>query len=208
MSDINTGAFTNKDLVLFALYKLGGAERLVHTEDIAVEVFRYPLGQQWYQWERYAEYPDKERVARELRRLKNTKGTAFVKGHVNIGAKKDRLDGWMLTAAGVDRIRSIEKQIVAPLGQVVVTHSKYKLDKFRRRITSTSCYMVYLKDPTLKEAKDHDFTDMLYCLPDAPSERVRVAYDQLLANAKALGATDLIEFLEAARDRFGGFFSK
>jgi hypothetical protein len=206
MSDSNTGAFTNKDLVLFALYKLGGAERLVHTEDVAVEVFRYPLGQQWYQWERYAEYPDKERVARELRRLKNARGFALVKGHVNIGSKKDRLDGWMLTAAGIDRIRSIEKQIVATLGKEEVTHSKYKLDKLRRRIKSTSCYQIYLKDPNLGEAKDHDFTDMLYCLPDAPNERVRDAFDQLLANAKALSATELIDFLETARDRFRGFF--
>jgi hypothetical protein len=206
MSASNTETFNNKDLVLYALYKLGGAERLVHTEDIAVEVFRYPEGQQFYQWERYAQYPDKERVARELRRFKNAKGTALVKGHVNVGSKKDRLDGWMLTAAGVDRIRAIEKEIVVALGLSVGTYSKYKQDKFRRRITRTSCYKTYLKDPKLEKAEDHDFTDMLYCLPDAPSERVRKAYDQLLANAKALGVKDLIEFLEAARDRFRGFF--
>jgi len=197
---------TNKDIVLFALYELGGAETLIHTEDIAVQVFQYPLGRKWYQWERYGEYPDKERVSRELRRLKNTKGNALVKGHVNIGAKKDRLDGWMLTAAGVDRIRSIEKQIVAALGREEVTHSKYKIDKLRSRITCTSCYKRYLKDPTLKEVNDHDFTDMLFCLPDAPSQRVRDAYDKLLANAKALGATDLIDFLEAVRYRFKEFF--
>lgn len=206
MANSNTGEITNKDLVLFALYELGGAERLVHTEDVAVEVFRYPLGQQWYQWERYAEYPDKERVARELRRLKNTKGNALVKGHVNIGAKKDRLDGWKLTAAGVDRIRSIEKQIMAALGREEVTHSKYKIDKLRSRITATSCYKLYLLDSTLKEANDHDFTDMLYCFPDASNQRVRDAYDKLLANAKALSATDLIDFLEATRYRFRGFF--
>jgi hypothetical protein len=208
MADTNIVEITNKDLVLFALYELGGAQKLVHTEDVAVQVFRYPLGKQWYQWERYAEYPDKERVARELRRLKNAKGTAFVKGHVNIGAKKDRLDGWMLTAAGVDRIRAIEKQIMAGLGKEEVTHCKYKLDKLIRRITTTSCYQIYLKDPTLSEAKDHDFTDMLYCLPDASSQRVQDAYDKFLANAKDIGATDLIKFLEVARERFGGFFSK
>lgn len=87
---------TNKDLVLFALYESGGAERPVHTEEVAAQVFKYPLGKQLYCWERYPEYPDKERVTRELRRLKKIKGASLVKGHVNIGAKKDRLDGWML----------------------------------------------------------------------------------------------------------------
>lgn len=202
----NAEAITNKDLVLFALYEVGGAERYVNTEDVAHKVFQYPLGRQRYRWERH-DYPDKERVARELRRLKDMKGNLFVKGHVNIGAKKDRLDGWMLTAAGVDRVKAIEKQAVSILGEARGTHSKYDEDALRRRVTNTSCYKIYLKDPTFREAKDHVFTDMLYCLPDAPSEKVRAAYDQLLASAKAVGALDLIEFLEAAHRRFAGFFS-
>ena len=32
MAASNAGAITNKDLVLFALYEVGGAERPVHTE--------------------------------------------------------------------------------------------------------------------------------------------------------------------------------
>ena len=199
---------TNKDLVLFALYEVGGAEGPVHTEDVAAQVFRYPLGKQRYRWERYADYPDKERVARELRRLKRTKGISFVKGHVNIGAKKDRADGWMLTSAGVDHIKAIEKRILTSLGEATGTHSKYEEDAFRRRIISTSCYKIYLTDPTMQGATDHVFTDMLYCLPDAPKERVRSAYDQMLAHAKAVGAIDLIEFLEATRRRFSGFFTE
>jgi len=208
MATNKTGAITNKDLVLFALYEVGGAEKPVHTEDVAAQVFRYPLGRQRYRWERYANYPDKERVTRELRRLKNVKGTSFVKGHANIGSKKARLDGWMLTVAGVDRVKAIEKQVVATLRAVSGTHSKYKEEAFRRRIASTSCYKIYLRDPTMRGAKDHVFTDMLYCLPDAPNVRVRAAYDQMLANAKAVGATDLIEFLKAARRQFASFFSK
>lgn len=196
----------NKDLVLFALYETGGAERPVHTEDVAAKVFQYPMGRQRYRWERYESYPDKERVARELRRLKNMKGAAYVKGHVNIGAKQDRLDGWMLTEAGVDHIKKIEKRIVPTIGVASGTHSKYEEDEFRRRITNTSCYRLYRKDPTMRGVKDHIFTDMLYCLPDAPNSKVRAAYDQMLANAKAIGAKDLIEFLQAARRRFAGFF--
>ena len=199
---------TNKDLVLFALYESGGAERPVHTEEVAAQVFKYPLGKQLYCWEKYPEYPDKERVTRELRRLKKIKGASLVKGHVNIGAKKDRLDGWMLTPAGVDRIKEIEKQISTTIRKSTSPHSKYKEDAFRRRIAGTSCYMIYLKDPSMEEAKDHVFTDMLYCLPDAPKERVRAAYDQMLANAKAINAVDLVNFLEAARLRFADFFSR
>lgn len=97
----------------------------MNTEDVAAKVFGYPVGRQRYRWERY-EYPDKERVARELRRLKGARGIPFVKGHVNIGSRKDRLDGWMLTAAGVDRIKAIENHVASIVGKASGTHSKYE----------------------------------------------------------------------------------
>jgi hypothetical protein len=59
-ADKDYSVVKNIDLVLFALYKCGGAEHLVHTEDVADRVFKYPLGKHRYRWERYL-YPDKER---------------------------------------------------------------------------------------------------------------------------------------------------
>lgn len=193
----------NKDIVLFALYELGGATLAIHTEDIAHRVFQYPIGRQRYRWERYDSYPDKERVARELRRLKKWKGTAFVKGHVNIGAKKDRIDGWMLTAAGVERVKSKEMQLAASVKRAMGTHSVYDAEDLRRRIVGSDCYKIYLRNPSLEEAQEHNLTDMLYCLPDAPKEKVQSAFDQLVANAKAVEAADLLDFLGAVRRRFG-----
>lgn len=198
---------TNIDLVLFALYEVGGAKKYVNTEDVAAKAFGYPVGRQRYRWERY-DYPDKARVARELYRLKRAKETPFVKGHLNIGSKKDRLDGWMLTASGVDRIKAIENHAASIVGKATGTHSKYEEDALRRRITTTPCYKIYLKDPVMREARDYVFTDMLYCLPDTPNDKVCDAYDHLLASAKAVSARDIIEFLEAARRRFKSFFGK
>jgi len=42
----------NKDIILFALYELGGAREPKHTEDVAYQVFQYPLGRQKYRWAR------------------------------------------------------------------------------------------------------------------------------------------------------------
>lgn len=203
--DKDHGDIINRDLVLFALYECGGAEHSVHTEDVADQVFKYPLGKQRYRWERYM-YPDKERVARELRRLKDMKGTKYVKGHVNIGKKKDRMDGWMLTEAGVDRIKKIGVHMSEALQKSTGEHHRYTEDNLRQRISSTTCYRNYLSDPEMKEAQGFHFTDMLYCLPDAPQEKIISAFDKLIANAKAVGADDLIEFLETARIRFNEFF--
>lgn len=198
----DASSVTNKDFVLYALYEMGGAEKAVHTEDVAAQVFKYPLGKQVYRWERYEQYPDKERVARELRRLKNMRGVPFVKGHVNIGAKRDRLDGWILTPAGMDRIIEIKELVIRAIGGKPGTYSKYEVDALWRRIANTACFKAYSQDSTLKDTKDHVFTDMLYCLPDSPSEILQRSYDKLLTSAKAIGAADLISFLEAARRRF------
>ena len=192
----------NKDIVLFALYELGGARRPVHTEEVAHRVFQYPIGKQRYRWERYGMYPDKERIARELRRLKNWKGQSYVRGHVNIGARKDRIDGWMLTAPGVERVKKMEKRLTTTLATEMGTHSVYEAEDIRKRIVKTACYRVYQKDTSLGSAKDHHFTDMLYCLPDASSDKIRSGFDALLAGAKAVEAAEIVEFLEAAAVRF------
>ena len=195
-------SIVNKDIILFALYELGGAASPIHTEDVAHRVFQYPIGRQKYRWEKYDMYPDKERIARELRWLKKWKGESYVKGHVNIGARNDRIDGWMLTAAGVEHVKQMERQLRKAVEAEAGTHSVYKVDEVRKRIRETACYKLYQKDPELSNAMDHHFTDMLYCLPDASSDKIRWALDALRANAKAVEAEDMIAFLDAARTRF------
>ena len=204
----NTEDVVNKEIILFALYELGGAQAPVHTEDVAHRVFQYPIGKQKYRWEKYEMYPDKERIARELRWLKNWKGVCYVKGHVNIGARGDRIDGWLLTSAGVEHVKHIEPRLRKAVEAKAGTHSVYKADEVRKRITDTACYKLYQEDPTLSNATDHHFTDMLYCLPDASSEKIRSAFDALLGNANAVEAKDMVAFLESASNRFKKLLEK
>lgn len=198
----------NKDIILFALYELGGARSPVHTEDVAHRVFQYPIGRQKYRWEKYAMYPDKERVSRELRRLKKWKGESYVKGHVNIGARNDRIDGWILTAAGVEYVKQMERRLRKAVETEAGTYSVYKAGEVRKRITETASFKLYQKDPALSNATDHHFTDMLFCMPDASADKIRSAFDALLGNAKAVEAEDMVTFLEATRTRFHKLLEK
>ena len=85
-------------------------------------------------------YPDKERIARELRWFKKWKGKSYVKGHVNIGARSDRIDGWMLTAAGVEHVKQMERQLRKAVEADAGPHSVYKTDEVRKRIRGAACY--------------------------------------------------------------------
>lgn len=198
---------SNKDIVLFALFELGGAKEPIHTEDIANKIFSYPIGKKIYRWEKY-EYPDKERVARELRRLKNWQGISYVKGHVNIGAQKNRIDGWALTAAGVERVKILEDRLGKLVQVSQNTNLIYATEDIRRQLKESKCFILYKKDPLLSRAKDHDFTDMLYCLPDAPYEKIQSEFDKLLASARAVEASDIVEFLENLAKRFNHLLNK
>ena len=197
---------SNKDIVLFALYEMGGVTTPIHTEDVAHQVFQYPLGRQRYQWEKYGIYPDKERVARELRRLKQWNGSEYVKGHVNIGARTDRIDGWLITAVGVDYITAKKDQLISSLNENKSTRSVYNIEELRKRILSSSCYKAYLKDPEVSKTEDHHFTDLLYCLPDAPKEKIHAAFDELLASTKTVEEVDLVDFLNVVRSRYNHLF--
>ncbi len=51
---------TNRDMVVYALYSLGGATKRFHTEDIALKCFEvWPSA---FSWTKYPEYPDKDIV--------------------------------------------------------------------------------------------------------------------------------------------------
>ena len=52
--------FANREMVLYALYILGGATKKCHTEDIAFKCFQ--LWPTVFSWTKYSQYPDKEIV--------------------------------------------------------------------------------------------------------------------------------------------------
>jgi hypothetical protein len=181
---------TDKDLLLFSLYVCDGAEHPVCTEDVAAQVFRYSLGQERFRWARH-DYPDKERVANELGGMGNAKGTTVI-----VGTQKDGRDGWMLTEAGVDRIREIKPWLTEALD----------FEGVRQGITSSSLYKIFSIDPNMKEANHHDMASLIRCLSDTPRDERVAAFDRVMRRAKDIDATDLIEFLKLTKIRFKGLF--
>ena len=114
----------------------------------------------------------------------------------------------MLTADGVERVKGMEKRLTTAVETPMGTHSVYEAEDLRKTIAETACYKLYQKDSSLADAEDHHFTDMLYCLPDAASEKIRSAFDRVLAHAKALDAADTVAFLKAAAARFAKLLNK
>lgn len=81
---------SNQTILLVCLWRLGGAERVVDVEDIAVEAHRIRPGR--FSWSRHRDQIDLEKVRSTLRYLSRPAGGALIEGSTR--------SGWRLTAAG------------------------------------------------------------------------------------------------------------
>ena len=101
---------SNPNIALFALYKLGGVSKKIHTEDIAWEA--YNMAKEKFSWSlpRYRSmgFPDKTTVRYAL---ETAKKQGFVKGRAGKNKGGSGSEGWQLTAKGTDFVMKEEKKI-------------------------------------------------------------------------------------------------
>lgn len=87
---MDTTTLSNKHLVALALYDLGGAERAIDTEDIAMRVSQIAPGR--FRWKKYPEQIDLEAVRLAVKDLARGEQPLVSGGMRN---------GWMLTTEGL-----------------------------------------------------------------------------------------------------------
>jgi hypothetical protein len=95
-------------LVVLALAQLGGGERWVDTEDIAVRARE--LAPEAFSWRKYPEQIDLDGVRVALHDAAKERYGCLVRGSVRIG--------WSLTAAGVGWARANGSTVLANLGRI------------------------------------------------------------------------------------------
>ena len=83
-------ARTNRELTAAALFRLGGAERAIDLEELAMQVAQLAPGR--FRWKRYPEQINLEAVYLAAKSLLRAKPPLVTGG---------KRDGWMLTRAGI-----------------------------------------------------------------------------------------------------------
>lgn len=89
---METNHLPNKRLVALALFQLGGAERAIDTEDLAVKVAESFPGH--FRWKKYPDQINLDQVRKSASRLLTEENPPLVSGGVR--------NGWMLTPAGLE----------------------------------------------------------------------------------------------------------
>lgn len=194
---------TNVDIAVFALYKLGGAYKKIHTEYVAWE--SYHLSPDRFSWDlpefKVKGFPDKDLVRVTLTNAAKTENGSLVSGRYGISTSNKESDGWTLTPNGVDWIKINEARIAGSLDKPSSSEHPRYVTRFISKLKKDEAYITYAKSG-LEKVTSYMFTDMLGCTPDASTEIINRKYVRLLSTAKSICDEEVINFLIQCGDRF------
>lgn len=195
---------TNIDVTLYALLRLSGHMRKVHTEEIAYEA--YNLAKERFGWRmqkfRDKGFPDKEPVRIALMDAAKKKYGCLVEGRAGVEAGGKDTDGWMFTPAGALWIRNNEERIKDALNIIRPKTSQRETSHFLNQIRSQPLFRKYIQNGSLITESQYALTDMLNTSPDAPKEVITLKFNRLRSTAELVGDQDIMRFLKACAERF------
>jgi len=195
---------SNLDIALFALYKLGGVSKKIHTENIAWEA--YQLAKERFSWRlpefREKGFIDKTPVRYALEQAKKKEKGRLVTGIAGGDYGKPELEGWHFTPQGAEWIKKNESRILDALRQEAPHLRKLEADHFIRRVKTDPCFVSFIKNGNLNDVSSYLFTDMLACAPDASKEIMRQKFERLLTTANLVNDKEILKFLEGCANKF------
>ncbi len=192
------------DIVLFALYKLGGVSKKIRTEEIAWET--YQLAKEKFSWclPKFIKmgFPDKLTILIALETAHKEKYGRLVVGRAgrNAGGK---LDGWIFTPQGAKWIRENEKHIIDRLAQEKApVIPKRDAERFIKKFKMDPLFKFYQGKKDLNNTAQYMFTDMLVCAPDASKDIIKQKFEKLYSSAELVKDIEALDFLNACKEKF------
>lgn len=192
------------DIVLFALYKLGGVSNKIRTEEIAWEA--YQLDKEKFSWclPKFIKmgFPDKLTVLIALETAHKEKYGRLVVGRAGRDAG-GKLDGWIFTPQGAKWIKENEKHILDRLVQEEApVIPKRDAERFIKKFKTDPLFKFYQEKKDFSNTTQYMFTDMLVCAPDASKDIIKQKFEKLYSNAELVKDLEVIDFLNACKEKF------
>ena len=201
------GGIPNRELVVYALYLLGGDSNSIHTEDIALKCFE--LLPTSFSWVKYPQYPDKDVVRVALTDARKETYGGLVEGRSGqkrgLSAKTQRHpieDGWMLTAAGIQWVRENQVELDRVAGSGQVKDHRQRLLKQLKRIRNHALFGHYTDNPSGFSPPIGAIADLLRCRVDAESDVWQERFDKVRRQAVAAGQDDVSDFVAKCHEAY------
>jgi len=191
--------FTNREMVVYALYALGGATKRFHTEDIALKCFE--LWPSAFSWTKYPQYPDKDIVRVALTDARKEKfgylvvgRTGQTRGQSNLTKRQRAGDGWSLTDAGISWSEENKKRFESS-GPIAKEH-RQKSMQFLSRVRKHKVFSLYNDNPEKFYPAIGDLADLLRCRVDADDAVWTERLERIRKHAVATDNGEFVSFVE------------
>jgi hypothetical protein len=197
----------NREIVVYAVYLLGGDTQRIHTEDVALKCFE--LFPDSFSWIKYPTYPDKDIVRVALTDARKERYGGLVEGrsgqNKGLSARTRRKpvsDGWILTAKGIEWVKANLDRFkeYRMLGQT--KEHRQKVLRKLKRIKESKIYSTFLDSPKQFEPAIGEMADLFRCRVDAEEEVWRQRFDTARRQARTAEQERVLEFIDLCEEAY------
>lgn len=199
---IKESKLSDVDIVIYALYELGGWQERIHTEDIALRCFK--IAPSKFSWVKHKEYPDLMAVWFALGDAKKERYGALVVGgsERKKGSGKDSFGGWRLSEKGLQWIKDNKPRIEEALHGSMSPDTRLLEDRRLKTLIRSQAYYKYITQGEKAEISHAEFAESLVCTVNTKPEILLERLEQLFSAADTLKQNEVKQYINYCRHRF------
>lgn len=197
------GTLSDKDIAVYALYILGGWQKRIHTEDIALKC--YELAPSKFSWVKYPEHPDIAPARFALEAAKKPENGALVKGESERKRTAQSIGGWMLTTNGVQWTKVNRPRIEQYLGKHTPVADRLSSDRRLKELLKSVAYKRFKDYGEKAEISRADFAESLVCTVNTRGDVLDDRLDLLYSTAEEMRREEVKNYVNFCRKRFAVF---
>jgi len=206
IKDQKLNKLSDMDIVLYALYLLGGWQKRIHTEDIALKC--YEIAPSKFSWVKYPQYPDLSPARFSLEAAKKTKYGALVKG----GSERKRIvksiGGWMLTAEGIKWIKINKPRIERYINKQRPTGDRLAAERKLKELFKSTAFNKFMESGEEAEISHAEFADSLVCTVNTRPDVLNARLEQFHSIAEELGEELVKNYVNFCLKKFAPLLGK
>jgi len=206
MKEEKIDKLSGKDIVLYALYLLGGWQKRVHTEDIALKC--YQLAPSKFSWVKHPQYPDLAPTRFALEAAKKSKYGALVKGESERKRTVRSIGGWMLTTNGIQWIEVNKARIEQYLGIHIPTGDRLPADRKLKELLGSGAFKKFKDYGEQAKISHAEFAESLVCTVNTRSEVLNNRLEQLYSIAEELRKEKVKNYVNFCRKKFASLLEE
>jgi len=190
----------NIDIVMYALYKLGGWQKRINTEDIALECFR--ITPRKFSWIKYPQYPDIMPVLFSLESAKKKQCGALVIGETERKRTTKLIGGWILTVKGIRWIKDNIFRIEQALNENKITIGRLSTDRKIDELYKSIAFKKFITTQEKANISHVEFAESLICTVNTGVKILNDRLDQLNSIAEELNKKEVKSYVNFCRKKF------